>query len=118
VDEPRSRIFNYSRHTVNRWWDELARVCGIACVTLHGFRATFITMALDAGVPPSEVQKLVGHSHLTTTMRNYRNREASRTGADAIGRALGLNKGTVEEALEADHGSSHSGRSAASSTGP
>jgi integrase len=36
---------------------------------LHKFRKTFATMHSEAGVPPSTIQKWLGHSDLATTLR-------------------------------------------------
>jgi integrase len=109
-DDPKASVFPYSRHIVNNWWNQIARDCGIRGVTLHGLRATYITTALDSGVAATEVQKLVGHSHLATTMRYYRNREVSREAAQKIGSALGLANGATLEPREASPSGSHSGR--------
>jgi len=87
---PDGRVFPHSRHTIRDWWDELTEQIGVTGVTLHGLRATYITAALDAGVPPVQVQKLAGHAHLTTTMGYYRSDAVSRSAAEAVARALGL----------------------------
>ena len=93
------RLFPYGRNTIQQWWKEICRAVGtIHGVTLHGIRATFITRALDAGVPVTEVQKLAGHSQLSTTMKYYRNPEESRIAAATARQAVGidsaLNTGT------------------------
>ena len=87
------RLFPYGRTTIREWWAEVCLKAGIKGVTLHGIRATYITMALDNGVSPVDVQKLVGHSSLEMTMRYYRNTEQSRNAARTIWDAL-----DVEEA--------------------
>lgn len=45
--DPQSLVFTHSRSTVQQWWKELKRQIGAIGVTLHGFRATFITVALQ-----------------------------------------------------------------------
>ena len=83
-------VFPYSRTTVREWWEQICGAAAITGVTLHGLRATFITRGLDAGVPPVEVQKLVGHAELSVTMKYYRNPEQSQSAADRIRQAVGL----------------------------
>jgi integrase len=93
------RIFPYGRSTIREWWAELCEQVGIDGVTLHGIRATFITLALDDGIPPVEVQKLVGHADITMTMRYYRNPKTSQTAARQIRTALGLGQVGQEAAV-------------------
>ena len=42
---------------------------GIPYRRVHGFRHTFISSLLNAGVPPTQVMKMVGHSNIATTMK-------------------------------------------------
>jgi integrase len=69
---------------------------GMAGVTLHGIRATYITVGLDDGVAAVDVQKLVGHSYILVTMGYYRNEEQSQRAAKAINRALSLDATVVQ----------------------
>lgn len=87
------RVFPNSRRTVQIWWKGLAKAAGLHGVTLHGLRATYITQALDAGIAPVEVQKLVGHTDLATTMRYYRNPKTSSAAAATIRAAIGIEAG-------------------------
>jgi len=98
------RLFPFGRTTIREWWAELCKKAGITGVTLHGLRATYITMALDAGVSPIEVTKLVGHSSLRMTMRYYRNTQESREAARHIREALGIRE-TPEAVEEAQRSS-------------
>ena len=84
------RIFPFSRHQVQRWWKQICQEAGIQGVTLHGVRATFITLALDSGIPVVDVQKLVGHSSVTMTMKYYRNTQQSSDAAGNIRQVLGV----------------------------
>ena len=88
-------LFPSSRYTIRDWWQELCERLGIEGVTVHGIRATFITHALDSGVPPVEVQKIVGHSDITMTMRYYRNTAQSQVAAQQARAALGLHSVTA-----------------------
>jgi integrase len=83
-----SRLFPYGRRTVREWWTDICAAAAIKGVTIHDIRATFITLALDAGVPPVEVQTLVGHSDITMTMKYYRNSEQSHAAAARVRQAL------------------------------
>jgi integrase len=58
--------------------------------TLHGLRATYITLGLENGVPGVQMQRLVGHSDLATTMRYHRLTELSQQAALKAVTALGL----------------------------
>lgn len=84
------RIFPYSRSTVQGWWMAVRSELGITGVTIHGLRATFITLALDSGIPPVDVQKLAGHSDIQQTMRYYRNDTVRLAGAERIWESMGL----------------------------
>lgn len=46
----------------------LGRSCGIARVHPHKFRRTLATHAIDKGMPVEQVQKLLGHARIDTTM--------------------------------------------------
>lgn len=47
----------------------LGRELGISCIHPHKFRRTMATRAIDKGMPIEQVQKLLGHSQIDTTMR-------------------------------------------------
>ena len=58
------------RRTAHRWVKRLGVVAGIdKTVTPHALRRTYVTLALDAGVSPREVQRGARHAKLDTTMR-------------------------------------------------
>ena len=84
------RIFPFARTTVREWWKEICEAAAIRGVTLHGLRATFITMGLDSGLPGSQVQRVVGHSSLAMTERYYRDIGQSLVVGEKIRSALGL----------------------------
>lgn len=56
------------RHTVQDWMRVLERRTGIR-VHAHKFRTTFCTHLLQRGVPIHEVQRLMGHTDIATTMK-------------------------------------------------
>ena len=47
----------------------LGRMLGITKVHPHKFRRTLATRAIDKGMPIEQVQKLLGHSKIDTTMQ-------------------------------------------------
>ena len=48
---------------------ELGRSLNLAKIFPHKFRRTMATRAIDKGMPIEQVQKLLGHSQIDTTMR-------------------------------------------------
>lgn len=48
---------------------ELGRLLGIGRIHPHKFRRTMATRAIDKGMPIEQVQKILGHSQIDTTMR-------------------------------------------------
>ncbi|MDO4411847.1 site-specific tyrosine recombinase/integron integrase [Cutibacterium sp.] len=47
---------------------ELGKACGVGRVYPHKFRRTLATHAIDKGMPIEQVQKLLGHARIDTTM--------------------------------------------------
>ena len=53
---------------------EIKKVCaaaGIEPFTMHAFRATFATRAIESGMNPKTLQELLGHSNFNITMSLY-----------------------------------------------
>lgn len=48
---------------------QLGRYIGIARIHPHKFRRTMATRAIDKGMPIEQVQKILGHSQIDTTMQ-------------------------------------------------
>jgi integrase/recombinase XerD len=70
-NEPPGRVNNLlgvRPHTVQNWCRTLSNGLGFR-VHPHKFRATFCTHLLQRGVPIHEVQRLMGHRDIATTMR-------------------------------------------------
>jgi integrase/recombinase XerD len=66
-----------SRHAADRTVKRLARRAGIGKrISPHSLRHSFITAALDAGVPLRDVQDAASHSDPRTTMRYDRRRQS------------------------------------------
>lgn len=66
LDSPHERI-NISGIEIRL--RRLGREIGISRVHPHKFRRTMATRAIDKGMPIEQVQKLLGHSQIDTTMR-------------------------------------------------
>ena len=47
---------------------DLGKAAGVGCVHPHKFRRTLATHAIDKGMPIEQVQKLLGHARIDTTM--------------------------------------------------
>ena len=73
VGEPALFVNRYGARlkpeAVNRGIGALARRSGVGRVTPHAFRHTCASDLLEAGASLPEVQRLLGHRRLTTTMR-------------------------------------------------
>ena len=53
---------------------EIKRICkaaGIKPFTMHAFRATFATRAIESGMNPKTLQEILGHSNFNITMSLY-----------------------------------------------
>ena len=72
----------------------LQRVCaklGLGNVTQHRLRATFASLHAEAGTPVPEIQQMLGHKSIATTMIYVEtNLDAKRRAQDALGKRLGL----------------------------
>ena len=58
---------NLNRRTIDHLFNKYADIVGIAGITPHSARATFITQALENNCPIEAVQKTVGHAQIKTT---------------------------------------------------
>lgn len=72
----------------------LQRVCaslGLGNVTQHRLRATFASLHAEAGTPLSEIQGMLGHKNIATTMIYVETRlETKRQAQDTLSRRLGF----------------------------
>jgi len=64
ASDPKRKL---SRRTIDHLFNKYAKKVGIAGITPHSARATFITQALENNCPIEAVQKTVGHSQIKTT---------------------------------------------------
>ena len=56
---------------VDREIKRICKVIGIEEFTMHGFRATFATRCIEAGMNPRTLQELLGHTNFNLTMSLY-----------------------------------------------
>jgi integrase len=58
--------------SLERWWARDCKAAGLSGRVIHELRHTWATRALEAGVQPSVVAKIMGHANVATTLRHYR----------------------------------------------
>lgn len=69
----------------------VAKELGLGNLTQHRLRATFATLHADTGTPITEIQGMLGHKSVTTTMIYVeQNLESKRRSQDALSLRLGL----------------------------
>ncbi|GAX06992.1 integrase [Secundilactobacillus pentosiphilus] len=55
----------------NNWLHKIIKQYGFKKVTVHAFRHTYATLAVEAGVTPKALQSQLGHTSIKTTMDIY-----------------------------------------------
>jgi integrase len=71
--------------------DRAGKKVGLVELTPHRLRATFATMHVEAGTALPKVQKMLGHSDITTTMRYVEDSTTGLREAQAkVAKAMGL----------------------------
>ncbi len=82
------------RHHPHFCRGDLKKVCqdlGLGNVTQHRLRASFASLHAEAGTPITEIQGMLGHKNIATTMIYVETSlEAKRRAQDALGQKLGL----------------------------
>lgn len=56
---------------IDREIKRICKVAGIEPFTMHAFRATFATRAIESGMNPKTLQEILGHSNFNITMSLY-----------------------------------------------
>lgn len=79
----------WPRNFVNHFHD-LRERAGLRRITVHYLRHTAATLLKNLGVPPRDVQLILGHAQITTTLQLYQHGDvaAQQTALDRVGRAL------------------------------
>lgn len=68
----RSQLGKILRHTrVNGELHQLCKQVGIEPITMHSFRDTFATRAIESGMKPKTLQEILGHKDYMITMNLY-----------------------------------------------
>lgn len=65
VKKPHQRLERNTYETILR---EMGKALGINKVYPHKFRRSMATKAIDKGMPIEQVQRILGHSEINTTM--------------------------------------------------
>lgn len=78
IDDPmRGILFKSSRgeilrdQTINEEIRGICAICGIQVFTMHAFRDTFATRAIESGIEPKTLQEIMGHSNIAITLNLY-----------------------------------------------
>lgn len=61
------RSFNLPK----KWYTEIVERTNLKHITIHGFRKTYCTALISAGLPIKEVQRRMGHDDIQTTLDVY-----------------------------------------------
>lgn len=70
---------------------KVARALGLGALTQHRLRATFASLHAESGTPLSDLQGMLGHKSITTTLIYVeQSLEARRRAQDALSQKLGL----------------------------
>lgn len=81
----------HSRTFLLPYLAKISTKLGIQKLTQHRLRATFATLHAEAGTPVPEIQGMLGHKQVTTTMIYIeQSLEAKRRSQDALSERLGL----------------------------
>ena len=81
----------HSSNFLLRYLSKVSKKLSIPHLTQHRLRATFATLHAEAGTPISEIQGLLGHKQITTTMIYIESSLGARKRAqDALSQKLGL----------------------------
>ena len=80
-------MFTYSLQWYDRNLQWTAKRIGLSKFSSHWFRGTFATLLLEKGMDIREIQEILGHSDITTTVRYAR---VNLNKKETIGKILGI----------------------------
>jgi integrase len=61
----------YTCHALREWLQQVSKKAGVTGVILHGYRHTFCTRLLDAGLPDAHVASPAGHKGTATLTAHH-----------------------------------------------
>ena len=88
--EPTDRIFAVTESYLHREMDRGSKEAGVKRIRIHDLRHTFTSSLLSSVAAPKDVQELLGHADVSTTMNIYAHatREAKRTSARLLDKVV------------------------------
>lgn len=80
----------YRSRSYRSWLATRCKAAGVPAYPPHATRHTFVSLALDAGVPIQDVSRAIGHANIATTQTVYAHYlgDGLRRAANALGAAL------------------------------
>jgi integrase len=71
-----------------RWWTPLLAAAGLPPIRLHDLRGSVVSLLLNEGLTPWEVQSYIGHRSLVMTCNTYGHRYRGRAGWKTLWRSF------------------------------
>lgn len=96
---------SYRPSTLRLWLTRRCKAAGVTPLTPHSFRHTYASLAIDAGVPITDIARQLGHT-VQTLQRTYAHYigDGQRRAANALGAALSHRFSGPKRAARANNG--------------